>query len=205
MGTRHGAQSGHWSGQGFKHMLSITPPRPDVDAFGGMTNHVNADALVVASINAGYLTAGLESLPQASPNEQLWSAAESASTQVDDYPQSVGTSVYQNAQYHIHPESSPPESSTQHAASNGSEEQTQFICWDHGCQGRVFTTYSNLRRHCREQSETPEKTTCEGCGRQFSRPAAKTRHQDRGRCKRPAITGHYAPVLLSRGCAAPAL
>jgi hypothetical protein len=195
-------------------MLSITPPRRDTNVFGGMTKHMNADALV-ASIDAAYLTAGLESLPQASPDEQLqlWSAAESASTQseasfhkeMDGHPQSIGTSKYQNAQYHIHTESSPPESSTQHAASDGSEEQTRFICWDHGCQGRVFTTYSNLRRRCRKRSETPEKTTCEGCGRQFSRPAAKTRHQDRGRCKRSATTGHYAPVLLSRGRAPPAL
>jgi hypothetical protein len=28
----------------------------------------------------------------------------------------------------------------------------QYACWQHGCNGRTFTTLSNYRRHCRERS-----------------------------------------------------
>jgi hypothetical protein len=189
------------SKQELEHLLlSVTPQ--NMDDFSAMMSHMDTGALI-ASLDAGqHLTAALGASPDGPPPAQLWPSAESALDQsmgqfyqeLDEFPQNNDTST----QHHVLPEPNISHSSNQASATTESEKSTQFICWDHGCRGRVFTNYSNLRRHCREQSETPEKTTCERCGQQFSRPAAKARHQDRGRCKKSATTRHHAPVLLSR-------
>lgn len=42
-------------------------------------------------------------------------------------------------------------------------------CWDHGCNGRQFSTFSNLLRHQREKSGQAAKATCPNCGAEFTR------------------------------------
>lgn len=42
-------------------------------------------------------------------------------------------------------------------------------CWEHGCNGRQFSTFSNLLRHQREKSGQATKATCPNCGAEFTR------------------------------------
>jgi hypothetical protein len=42
-------------------------------------------------------------------------------------------------------------------------------CWEHGCNGRQFSTFSNLLRHQREKSGQAAKASCPNCGAEFTR------------------------------------
>lgn len=57
-------------------------------------------------------------------------------------------------------------------------------CWKHGCNGRKFTTRSNLRRHLREKSHARPSCCCPHCGAVFSRTTARNTHVARGSCGR---------------------
>lgn len=60
-------------------------------------------------------------------------------------------------------------------------------CWDHGCNGRQFSTFSNLLRHQREKSGQAAKATCPNCGAEFTRTTARNGHllHDKCRQKKP--------------------
>ena len=49
-------------------------------------------------------------------------------------------------------------------------------CWDHGCNGRQFSTFSNLLRHQREKSGSAMKSICPYCGTEFTRTTARNGH-----------------------------
>lgn len=57
-------------------------------------------------------------------------------------------------------------------------------CWDHGCNGRVFATASNLARHQREKSNRRPSYLCPMCGAYFSRSTARNQHVDNKSCGR---------------------
>lgn len=57
-------------------------------------------------------------------------------------------------------------------------------CWDHGCNGRQFSTFSNLLRHQREKSGQATKSTCPNCGAEFTRTTARNGHLMHDKCKR---------------------
>ncbi|ATY59108.1 hypothetical protein A9K55_003296 [Cordyceps militaris] len=57
-------------------------------------------------------------------------------------------------------------------------------CWDHGCNGRQFSTFSNLLRHQREKSGQAAKATCPNCGAEFTRTTARNGHMLHDKCKR---------------------
>ena len=57
-------------------------------------------------------------------------------------------------------------------------------CWDHGCNGRQFSTFSNLLRHQREKSGQATKATCPNCGAEFTRTTARNGHLLHDKCKR---------------------
>jgi len=57
-------------------------------------------------------------------------------------------------------------------------------CWDHGCNGRIFSTHSNLLRHQREKSGQAAKSTCPRCGAMFTRKTAMNGHMLHDKCKR---------------------
>ncbi|KAL2169910.1 hypothetical protein VTG60DRAFT_5525 [Thermothelomyces hinnuleus] len=57
-------------------------------------------------------------------------------------------------------------------------------CWDHGCNGRQFSTFSNLLRHQREKSGQTAKATCPYCGAEFTRTTARNGHVAEKKCKR---------------------
>ncbi|KAF6228150.1 hypothetical protein HO133_007880 [Letharia lupina] len=56
-------------------------------------------------------------------------------------------------------------------------------CWDHGCNGRQFSTFSNLLRHQREKSGTSSKSVCPRCGAEFTRKTARDGHLAHDKCK----------------------
>ncbi|KAJ5162338.1 hypothetical protein N7492_007730 [Penicillium capsulatum] len=58
------------------------------------------------------------------------------------------------------------------------------ICWDHGCNGKVFSSWSNLRRHQRERASQAPKCYCPRCGAHFSRTTARNQHLAKMSCKR---------------------
>ena len=60
--------------------------------------------------------------------------------------------------------------------------ETEFNCWEHGCNGRSFATDSNLRRHQREYSSARPLHLCPMCGAFFSRSTARNQHVERNSC-----------------------
>lgn len=56
-------------------------------------------------------------------------------------------------------------------------------CWDHGCNGRQFSTFSNLLRHQREKSGVATKSSCPNCGAEFTRTTARNGHMAHEKCK----------------------
>jgi len=63
-------------------------------------------------------------------------------------------------------------------------DDADLCCWEHGCNGRSFTTRSNLRRHQREKSRARPVCQCPRCGAIFSRTTARNTHIARGSCNR---------------------
>ncbi len=57
-------------------------------------------------------------------------------------------------------------------------------CWEHGCNGRQFSTFSNLLRHQREKSGQSAKSSCPNCGAEFTRTTARNGHMLHDKCKR---------------------
>lgn len=57
-------------------------------------------------------------------------------------------------------------------------------CWEHGCNGRQFSTFSNLLRHQREKSGHANKSVCPNCGAEFTRTTARNGHLQHDKCKR---------------------
>ncbi|TVY47154.1 hypothetical protein LOCC1_G002591 [Lachnellula occidentalis] len=56
-------------------------------------------------------------------------------------------------------------------------------CWEHGCNGRQFSTFSNLLRHQREKSGAAAKSSCPNCGAEFTRTTARNGHMAHEKCK----------------------
>lgn len=56
-------------------------------------------------------------------------------------------------------------------------------CWEHGCNGRQFSTFSNLLRHQREKSGASQKSSCPNCGAEFTRTTARNGHMAHDKCK----------------------
>ncbi len=56
-------------------------------------------------------------------------------------------------------------------------------CWEHGCNGRQFSTFSNLLRHQREKSGQAAKAVCPNCGAEFTRTTARNGHLQHDKCK----------------------
>jgi hypothetical protein len=57
-------------------------------------------------------------------------------------------------------------------------------CWEHDCNGREFSTWSNLARHRREKSKNHIRSRCPLCGMSFSRKVVLVNHVRRRTCKR---------------------
>ncbi|KAL9618876.1 MAG: hypothetical protein Q9160_006466 [Pyrenula sp. 1 TL-2023] len=62
-------------------------------------------------------------------------------------------------------------------------------CFEHGCGGRQFSTFSNLLRHQREKSGKASKSVCPSCGGVFTRTTARNGHLRGGKCRGRAGSG----------------
>ncbi|KAL4910504.1 hypothetical protein BDW74DRAFT_141357 [Aspergillus multicolor] len=61
-------------------------------------------------------------------------------------------------------------------------ETTTIRCWDHGCEGRKFSSVGNYRRHLREKNGVAKVHPCPDCGRVFTRSTARNFHRQSGSC-----------------------
>lgn len=61
---------------------------------------------------------------------------------------------------------------------------TTTRCWDHGCNGRQFSTRSNLLRHQIEKGKARPNFKCPTCGAFFSRTTARNQHVAKKSCNR---------------------
>ena len=68
--------------------------------------------------------------------------------------------------------------------SKTSRSPTRHRCFDHGCNGRSYSSRSNLRRHQRERSHLTRIPPCPLCGAQFYRRWTKNQHVTRASCLR---------------------
>ncbi|GAB7337468.1 hypothetical protein MBLNU457_g2803t1 [Dothideomycetes sp. NU457] len=57
-------------------------------------------------------------------------------------------------------------------------------CFEHGCNGREFSTFSNLLRHQREKSGSATKSYCPRCGAEFTRTTARNGHLLHDKCSK---------------------
>jgi hypothetical protein len=57
-------------------------------------------------------------------------------------------------------------------------------CYDHGCDGRTFSSISNYRRHQRERAGRSAVCFCPRCGAAFYRRWTRDHHVERGSCLR---------------------
>ncbi|THY11344.1 hypothetical protein D6D01_08950, partial [Aureobasidium pullulans] len=57
-------------------------------------------------------------------------------------------------------------------------------CFEHGCEGRVFSSRSNLRRHQREKAQQARLLECPVCHARFYRLWTRDQHLMLGRCRR---------------------
>ncbi|RYP53994.1 hypothetical protein DL768_001144 [Monosporascus sp. mg162] len=64
------------------------------------------------------------------------------------------------------------------------KDEAKAQCWEHGCNGRVFSTFSNLKRHQKEKSGNAKKVLCPQCGGEFTRVTARDTHLAKGSCNR---------------------
>lgn len=72
-----------------------------------------------------------------------------------------------------------------------------FQCWDHGCNGRIFSTLSNYRRHCREKKLLVEgRISCPVCGKRFTRTSARDAHLEREISNTADYTNQHAGMAF---------
>ena len=73
---------------------------------------------------------------------------------------------------------------------------TSLQCWQHGCRGRSFSSYSNYRRHVKEKEAIVEKAVCSRCGQQFVRKSVRNIHYTQRRCKMIQFDANGIPVRV---------
>lgn len=56
-------------------------------------------------------------------------------------------------------------------------------CWEHNCNGKEFSTFSNLLRHQRERAGVSQKSSCPNCGAEFTRTTARNAHLRSAKCR----------------------
>jgi hypothetical protein len=67
---------------------------------------------------------------------------------------------------------------------NDTTLHTEIRCWRHGCNGKRFSSRSNLVRHQVELGKTRPTFTCPICNAIFSRTTARNQHVEKRRCNR---------------------
>jgi hypothetical protein len=63
------------------------------------------------------------------------------------------------------------------------DDDLHRTCFDHGCDGRVFSSRSNFRRHRREKAQQAQLLECPVCGAKFYRRWTRDQHMLREKCR----------------------
>lgn len=71
---------------------------------------------------------------------------------------------------------------SQQSLRNLSRSPSPHRCFDHGCNGRSFSSRSNLRRHQRERARLTRILPCPLCGAKFYRRWTRNQHVLRASC-----------------------
>lgn len=75
-------------------------------------------------------------------------------------------------------------SSSGTTAWSDSNEMADWQCWEHGCNGRKFSTRSNLTRHQKERSGARAGYKCLWCAAIFTRTSTRNTHMLNKSCMR---------------------
>lgn len=91
-----------------------------------------------------------------------------------------------------------PIMSTSHSSESQPQGKETPVCWEHGCQGRVFSSWSNLRRHQKEKTRQEPACYCPRCGAYFSRTSGRNQHLANMSCTRIRrySNGRIRPSIL---------
>ncbi|OJK02273.1 hypothetical protein ASPACDRAFT_41097 [Aspergillus aculeatus ATCC 16872] len=148
------------------------------------------------SIPYSYPSSSVSGSPSSIPDPAFAPAPSSYLTNQPDYYMAPSSSLSQTPNSIPHPQGLMPTGtvySSPESAQNSSDPEQQQVrvisfrpkpqCWDHGCNGREFSTFSNLLRHQREKSGVVAKAECPSCGAVFTRTTARNIHVAQGKCK----------------------
>ncbi|KAI0549112.1 hypothetical protein F4679DRAFT_280436 [Xylaria curta] len=109
-------------------------------------------------------------------------STQSLSSQYSSRASSMSESgIMYSVQPPVLPSGNPPAADAGHVRVVQSRPKPQ--CWEHGCNGRQFSTFSNLLRHQREKSGQAAKASCPNCGAEFTRTTARNGHLLHDKCK----------------------
>ena len=152
-------------------------PQPSAPYFN--TTSGSADEQTLSALYTASSSVPCHLLPQntALDESNVFMPQHALSTSTSPLP-SFPSSFSPSAPVMISLESStPPQSSRMLAA------KPKPQCWEHGCNGRHFSTFSNLLRHQREKGGAASKVLCPYCGTEFTRTTARNGHLYGGKCK----------------------
>ncbi|RDK38871.1 hypothetical protein M752DRAFT_74797 [Aspergillus phoenicis ATCC 13157] len=147
-----------------------------------------------SSIPYPYPSASVSGSPPTMPDPSFTSTPPSYLVNQPDYYLTPNSSLSQTPNSIPQPHNLIPPgtvySSPESAPSSSDPDQVRVLsfrpkpqCWDHGCNGREFSTFSNLLRHQREKSGVVAKAECPICGAVFTRTTARNIHVAQGKCK----------------------
>lgn len=160
------------------YLAPYTPQLDGGDMYGGVFPMVPNDftGAPAYTMPMAYATPGLD------PTMQFMSRPHSLSASSIEQPNvQMMQSIYQNQ---TTPSKAPESGDNVRVVHSRPKPQ----CWEHGCNGRQFSTFSNLLRHQREKSGAAAKSTCPNCGAEFTRTTARNGHMAHEKCKQRRAT-----------------
>lgn len=178
------------------------PPRDSILSISGLT-HSPLPSPHLSSTSAGHISPHYTtSVPRfvasssTSYQHQLTTDRSPNPYESNPYGQTYGTSAAPSSQLYAssHSQYPPPPFVGSNAAEPPSKrhsgegsirvlnQRPKPQCWEHGCNGRQFSTFSNLLRHQREKSGSASKSYCPRCGAEFTRTTARNGHLAHDKC-----------------------
>ncbi|KAI2640638.1 hypothetical protein GGS26DRAFT_539112 [Hypomontagnella submonticulosa] len=144
-------------------------------------------------------------------SDEIWSTLSTSTTTTSTTPSSIPSTNYSP------PSNSPPiwpidpsfddgfqwttlpvgSSPSPQKTPDDAHDDSSTRCWEHGCNGRRFSTRGNLVRHQREKAKRDVKAYCFNCGAFFTRTTARDKHiinQSCGRIRRYS-NGRIRPLF----------
>ncbi|KAL1990787.1 hypothetical protein VTN49DRAFT_5933 [Thermomyces lanuginosus] len=139
----------------------------------------------------------LHSLPPSAPSAYSYAPSSYPFPQTTYPPMNTSYPISGTAAANIRIPSDPPSATSHYSTPTAPDQHRVRVlessrpkpqCWDHGCNGREFSTFSNLLRHQRERSGAAAKSKCPHCGAVFTRSTARNTHMAQGKCKANRIS-----------------